>query len=226
MAFQATFVQAGNAIDYTPDADVAAGAVVVQNSLVGVTTRPIAANQPGALAVVGVFDVVKDAVQINAGAGIFWDEAAEHATTESEGNAFMGFSLLSAAADAETVRVLLVPITSVANTIHNDLTHLIADPGADGAIPVADSGSCAIVTVGSEARTLGDPSDVGQLLALTLKGDGGDCTVTADHGVNQAGNDTLTFNDAGDALVLIGTDVGGAKRWRVLANDGVDLTTA
>lgn len=226
MAFQAKYVQAGNAIDHTPVADVAAGAVVVLNSLVGVASRPIPANTLGSLAVTGVFDVVKEGIQINGGAGIFWNKVAGYATTVSEGNDFMGFSLRPAAAEDATVRLLLVPITSVANTIHNDLTHLIADPGADGAIPVADTGSCALVTVGSEARSLPDPSDVGQMLALSLKTDGGDCTVTVANPVNQAGNDVITFNDAGDAVVLVGADVGGNKRWRVLSGDGVVLSTS
>jgi predicted RecA/RadA family phage recombinase len=44
-----TFVHDGEAIDYTPAADVAAGAVVVQGELVGVAKQPIAANKLGAL---------------------------------------------------------------------------------------------------------------------------------------------------------------------------------
>ena len=44
----ATFVQAGDQIDYTPGAAVAAGDVVVQGDLVGVAKQPIAANAPGA----------------------------------------------------------------------------------------------------------------------------------------------------------------------------------
>ena len=41
---QATFVQDGCAVDYTPGVAVAAGAVVVQGDLVGIAKRPIAAN--------------------------------------------------------------------------------------------------------------------------------------------------------------------------------------
>ena len=47
---QATFVQDGCAIDYTPGAAIAAGDVVVQGDLVGVAKRPIAANDLPALA--------------------------------------------------------------------------------------------------------------------------------------------------------------------------------
>lgn len=226
MAFQARFVQNGNSLDYTPTADVAAGAVVVRNSLIGVTPRFLPANQPGSIVVAGVFDVVKDGLQINDGAAVFWDKVAGYATTVSEANDFMGFSLGVALAGDPTVRVLLAPVTGVANTIHNAMTNVIADPGVGGAIPVADTGSCALATVAPEARTLAVPTYVGQMLALTLKTDGGDCTVTVAEAVNQAGNNVLTFNDAGDTIVLIGADVGGNRRWRVMSNDGVVLSTS
>ena len=49
-----TFVHDGDAIDYTPTADVAAGAVVVQGELVGVAKLAITANKLGSLAVKGV----------------------------------------------------------------------------------------------------------------------------------------------------------------------------
>ncbi len=45
---QATYVQQGETIDYTPGSDVAAGAVVVQGDFVGVAKQPIAASTPGA----------------------------------------------------------------------------------------------------------------------------------------------------------------------------------
>ena len=70
----ATFVHDGEAIDYTPTADVAAGAVVVQGELVGVTKVPIAANKLGALAVAGIFDFPKATGSgITAGALCYWD---------------------------------------------------------------------------------------------------------------------------------------------------------
>lgn len=53
----ADYVQDGDVLDYTPAADVAAGAVVVIGSLVGVAPRPIAANAVGALAIDGVYSL-------------------------------------------------------------------------------------------------------------------------------------------------------------------------
>lgn len=101
----------------------------------------------------------------------------------------------------------------------------IADPGASGAIVVTDSGVCPITTAGAEARTIAIPTFVGQNLSISLDVDGGDCTVTVAAAVNQAGNNTLTGQDAGDHIWLTGVQVGGALVWRVVANDGWGLTT-
>ncbi len=105
------------------------------------------------------------------------------------------------------------------------LAQTITDPGDGGAIPVTKTGVCAITTTGAETRTLAIPTFAGQVLTLTLDVDGGDCVVTAAAGVNVTGNNTLTFDNAGENLSLIGTQVAGALVWRILANDGVGLTT-
>jgi len=84
-------VHDGEAIDYTPTADVAAGAVVVQGELVGVARQPIAANKLGALAVAGVFDFPKaTGSAIAAGALCYWDATNQRATTSSSGNKLIG----------------------------------------------------------------------------------------------------------------------------------------
>ena len=108
----AVFVQEGNAVDYTPGSDVAAGAVVVQGDLVGVARTPIAANTPGSLAVTGVFDFPKASgtgSAIAVGANVYWDVADEEAKTDDEtgANKLLG-KTVQAAADADTtVRVRL-----------------------------------------------------------------------------------------------------------------------
>jgi len=118
---QATFVQQGEAIDYTPGGAVAAGQVVVQRDFVGVAKTPIAANTPGALAVVGIFDVVKAAVAFTAGVAVFWDADGNPvggtpgtgaATTSASGNTFMGFAVAAAGETATTVRVSLRSVES------------------------------------------------------------------------------------------------------------------
>jgi len=102
----------------------------------------------------------------------------------------------------------------------------VVDPGAGGKIVMGGRAQaiCHLVTAGAEARTLSDPTQAGQQLTLVLKTDGGDCTVTASSAVNQTGNTTLTFADAGDMLQLVSIEDGSSKEWRVVANDGISLS--
>jgi len=107
----AIFVQDDEMVDYTPGADTAAGAVVVQNDLVGVALKPIPANTLGSLAVEGIFDFPKATTPgsaIASGASVYWNVAAQQATTTSAGNKLLG-KTTRAAADADaTVRVRLL----------------------------------------------------------------------------------------------------------------------
>jgi predicted RecA/RadA family phage recombinase len=108
----AVFSHDGNAVDYTPSSDVAAGDVVVQGDLIGITRTPIAANAPGSLAVTGVFDLPKAtgaSTAIAAGTKVFWDAAEKHAKADDESgaNKFLGKSVLTAADGDATVRVRL-----------------------------------------------------------------------------------------------------------------------
>lgn len=117
MSFMATFVQGGKAVDYTPTTAVAAGAVVVQGNLVGVTREPIPANTLGALAVEGVFDFPKAAGAgsgIAAGTQVYWDatDGVATASANSGGQSPTAYTPLgktvAACADGDaTVRVRL-----------------------------------------------------------------------------------------------------------------------
>ena len=103
----------------------------------------------------------------------------------------------------------------------------IADPGDGAAVPVTSSGVCALTSdTAAETRTLAIPTRVGQVLDLVMDVDGGgDIVVTVAAAVNVTGNNTLTLDNAGEHISLRGVQVGGALVWRVLANDGVALTT-
>lgn len=109
----ATFIQDGDAIDYTPSADVAAGAVVVLEDLIGVTKRPIPANTLGALDVTGVFEFPKETgsgSEIAAGAIVNWDALAQVAYAALGGSVsdkLLGKVVLAASDSDETVRVRL-----------------------------------------------------------------------------------------------------------------------
>jgi predicted RecA/RadA family phage recombinase len=108
MAGQSTaakFVQEGAAIDYTPAADTAAGTVVVQGDLVGVTRTEIKANQLGSLGVQGVFEFPKATgagSAIAAGALTYWDAANGVATKTATGNKLIG-KAVKATVDADTM---------------------------------------------------------------------------------------------------------------------------
>jgi len=107
---QATFVQEGGAVDYTPGSAVAIGDVIVQGELVGVARGPIAANALGSLAVDGVFDFAKatsGGSAITAGANVYWDDTNNVATTTASGNKLIGKSVRAAADADATVRIRL-----------------------------------------------------------------------------------------------------------------------
>ncbi len=232
--FQGVLVSEGKYIDHTPTSAVAAGQVVVVGSHIGIAPRAIAANTLGQIRVDGLHDVVKANEQITDGAAIYWDADGDPyggtagtgcATTTASGNTFMGFAVGTAAATDEVVRLDLIGVASVTNTVHNALTADLTDPGNAGAIPVTDSGKCDLVTAGAETRTLAAPTYIGQLLLLSLKTDGGNCVITCATTVNQTGNNTITMDDAGDAILLVAKANGANKRWSVVVNDGCALST-
>jgi len=106
----ATFIQDGDAVDFQPAADVAAGEVVVQGDLVGVAKTPIAAGTLGALATRGVFDFPKaGGGAIASGVVLYWDATNGVATTTASGNKRIGKAVAAAAAADTAVRGLLAP---------------------------------------------------------------------------------------------------------------------
>jgi hypothetical protein len=109
--------------------------------------------------------------------------------------------------------------------ITDHISGVVADPGNAGAIAVTKSGSCPLVSGGAETRTLAIPSYVGQQLALNMKTDGGDITLTVASAFNQAGNNTIVFNDVGDTVHLRAIDKSGTLCWRLTSNDGAALST-
>jgi predicted RecA/RadA family phage recombinase len=231
---QATYIQCGERIDYTPVSAVVAGQVIANEGRVVIATGPIAAGALGSVATTGLFDAVKVTGAINFLAALYWDADANPVsgtagsgalTTTSAGNTFAGFAAAAALETDATVKLLLVGVPAITNTIHNALTAVLADPGSAGAIPVTDSGHVDIVTAAAETRTLAAPTYVGQLLLVSLKTDGGDCVIAVATGINQTGNNQITLNDAGDAVLLVGKANGANKRWSVVSNDGATLAT-
>jgi predicted RecA/RadA family phage recombinase len=104
---EATFVQDGFSIDYTPTADTPAGTVVIQGDLVGITKLFIAANTLGALTVgAGVFDIAKaGAATFTVGAIVYWDDTLNTVSATATGNKRLGIVIRAVAAADTTARV-------------------------------------------------------------------------------------------------------------------------
>lgn len=101
---------------------------------------------------------------------------------------------------------------------------IIPDPGNGGAIDVSRPGICEITTAGAETRTLADPTFRGQQIDLVMVSDGGDCVITAASPINQAANTTITLNDVGDFVRLVGKyNATDGWEWVVIVNDGATL---
>lgn len=105
----------------------------------------------------------------------------------------------------------------------------IADPGTGESIPVAGNGNVALTLVGvGETNSLAVPTFAGQILTISADTVVENATriVTVASAINAIGNDTLTFAAAGDFISLYGIKLGETFAWRVLASDGVALSTA
>ena len=101
----ATYVQRGEYIDFTPGTDVNAGDVVVLGGLALVSKLDVKAGTLGALATTGVYDVAKGGEAFAAGDPVRWD--AEGRRAVREGGAALGVCVLDADAQSATVRVFL-----------------------------------------------------------------------------------------------------------------------
>ena len=106
----ARYVQRGDAIDYTPMADVAAGDVVVlANKLVGVAKLDIKVAELGALALTGVYEVAKaSGAAFAAGMEVGWNPTDKKAVAAgASGSVKMGHAVALAGAADPTVFVRL-----------------------------------------------------------------------------------------------------------------------
>ena len=108
----ARFVQKGDAIDFVPTADVAAGDVLVLGDLVAVAKLDIKTGELGSLHVSGIFDFGKATgagSAIPVGSLVYYDEAEKVAKTDAEAgaNKLIGKVIADAGDDDPTVRVRL-----------------------------------------------------------------------------------------------------------------------
>ena len=100
---------AGGRVTYTPDTDVAAGAILLIGSLVTVADTTISADEPGSLRYSGEFDLPKAPGVIDAGQLVYAKADGKIYGTSSPGAIACGYALEYAESDAPYIRVLLVP---------------------------------------------------------------------------------------------------------------------
>lgn len=108
----ARFIHDGDAVDFTPSAEVKAGDVVVQGDLIGIAKLDMVAGQLGTLAVTGVFDITKatgEGTDITAGAKLWWNATNSHVekTDGSGAHKYLGKAVRAALTTDATVRVRL-----------------------------------------------------------------------------------------------------------------------
>ena len=97
----AQFIHQGNSIDHTPASAMTAGDVIVQGDLIGIAQIDCAADQLGALAVTGVFDIDKAtgaSTAIAVGTKVYWDVAEQVAKADDEAgaNKYLGKTIAAA----------------------------------------------------------------------------------------------------------------------------------
>jgi len=217
---QATYIQVGREIDYTPGADVDAGEVVVQGSLIGVSNTAIDSGDLGTLAVSGIFDVDQHAEIITAGSAVYWDAdgssvsgtaSAGAATATATGNTFMGFAQAVTAEADSYVRVSLRSAETVAGAV-DTATSLT---GTASTFPIAGLEAAqggSISTTGGASTTSGNAGGastiVGGLAGAT--GVGGAASVTGGGGGATSGTGGAASIVGGAARSAASNAVGGA----------------
>jgi predicted RecA/RadA family phage recombinase len=207
---------------HTHNAATNPGDIIVYNGSVLIAVDVAAANVENVYIYKGRVTLPKEAaLAINFGDKVYW-VADTNVNKTSAGNTECGFCVEDAAAADTTVTIMLLPGVAVLDLVEST-QNTIADPGDAGAIPVTKSGVCAITTAAAETRTLAIPGHIGQILAISMDVDGGDCVITVAAAINQAGNTHITLNDAGDTVVLVGVQKAAGLVWRVLVNDGATL---
>jgi len=105
---KARYIQRGDSADFTPAADVSAGDILTQGKMVGVAKLDIKAGELGALALTGVYEVVKGDGSFEPGDEVGWDKTNEKAVVATTaGCVKIGHAIAPAAAGDAFVNVRL-----------------------------------------------------------------------------------------------------------------------
>lgn len=103
------YVQRGDVVQVTPNADVANNEVVLLGTRIGVAITAIASGKQGSVQVEGVFELKKKTTDAPAqGASLYWDNTNKELTTTSAGNTLAGWAWKAAANGDTTVQIKLL----------------------------------------------------------------------------------------------------------------------
>lgn len=93
------FIQPGDTLTVpAPTGGILSGGVYVSGSLIGIATTTAAVGIPVAVKTKGVFELAKVSAQAwTIGQPIYWDSAANNATTSNTGTTLMGYATEAAA---------------------------------------------------------------------------------------------------------------------------------
>jgi hypothetical protein len=212
------------------------GQLVVLDGLVGIVSLPDGTTgAAGDIVEVhrrGVYVYDKAAIAFTFGADVYYDATLDQLTNVAIGNTLVGVAIgsrgvMALAGAAQEQFALSGDAAAMLAAGLGAPFLLIADPGDGNAIPVTDSGNCAMTSAGApETRTMAIPTLVGQQIRLSHDVDGGgNIAVTVAGGIDSVGNTIITFGDAGDAAILDAMQVAGALVWRIAGQGaGVALT--
>ncbi|MCK4982261.1 MAG: DUF2190 family protein, partial [Victivallaceae bacterium] len=126
----AKYVQRGHDIDFVPEADVAAGDVVIIGDIIGIAKLDIKAEALGALALVGVFDIPKatgEGTAITVGTIVFWDAENKQLSTTGGENKYLGKTIIASSDNDAHARVII----NVSRDVPISATAAITDPEAN-----------------------------------------------------------------------------------------------
>jgi predicted RecA/RadA family phage recombinase len=125
----AKYVQRGHEIDFIPEADVAAGDVIIIGDLVGIAKLDIKVGTLGSLTLVGVFDIPKatgESTAIPVGTIVFWDAENSQVTTTGGDNKYLGKTIIASSDNDAHARVII----NVSRDVPISATGAITDPEA------------------------------------------------------------------------------------------------
>lgn len=227
----ALFYSDGATIDYTPGSAVAAGEVVLIDSIPCIAPAAIEANVKGALAVGGIWKVPQAAEIISAGDAVYWDAdgnpvtgtAGTGAATETAtGNNCIGKCVETTAATDTYVKVLLNQFLQVATTLGSCTADDIT--GSDSSLAIAGQSAAQGGTVaiaggpsstsgnagGPVTITGGTPGATGVGGAVTITGKAGGATSGTGGAVAIAGGAGTAGNANGGAVTMLGGNAHGS----------------